>query len=874
MLNIYVYMLAVACLRLSVEAAGKTVHVVFSNHLVRFDNIEPYTGYDSNVLNMYFNRYLPLAVDNAAWMQRVSPHGDKYVYTTHAFVLLLFLDCPSGMGLQCPGPFTKAKVLQGIRTGAITWHAHPHNAQYELYDPSLLQFSVDLVHDLDRRFGFEPKHTIILRDVPGLTRAVIPVLAAKGVKAVSVGVNPGSAPPGVPMFTPFIWRDEASGTQLLAFWRPGGYGGIHGGVNLDPPEQCIQAPGLGHVLCTAWRNDNAGPPLTVLEPLRAYQLLRQEWGGTAKPDSSSSSNGTVVIKASSFDAFVDAVLEALPTLNLTIVTGEIGDTWVFGVQSDPLKTANFRAASRARAACIADPACPSQGGSFYNFSRLLLKVPEHTWGVDIKKTLHDFVNYSNSDFYSCLPQTAAASSSLATLQAPSAAAAAAAGSVGSGFDVPDPVPFRDAPCPNYARCLHAWDRQAAYIPWALQALPAGHPVQRAYAADLASRQQLAAVSGDALLAAGAGLPPLDKLQQQRNTASKELATGPAIVRRRPRQAASGAGVRQYTCGSWQFELDEAQGGLTSLVKLYGQQRTPGTDWAASSSSSGSSRAGGVLAQIRYSGYCEASYQVIWRHYAWKLPLPWWFEQDFSGRVNSTAAWDKEVEAAGKLEEVFESFAPPPTGVSSGGTKQLQQLALRYSLPQELVEKLGAPPAMWTIISCPASSPIPGSSSHAAAGDLEVSVVWQGKRPTRLPEALWLSFQPAAAAVDQASWRLHKLGSLISPREVSKASGGDAGGHVQVMTNGSQSMHAVGEAGVSVTSAAGSELLQLKTWDVSLVSPGSPTPFPNGLFAPQMEEGVHFNLMNNVWGTNYVMWVPYTDDDVNLAFRFSIHAEQL
>lgn len=27
-----------------------------------FDNIEPYVGYDSNVLNMYFNRYLPLAV--------------------------------------------------------------------------------------------------------------------------------------------------------------------------------------------------------------------------------------------------------------------------------------------------------------------------------------------------------------------------------------------------------------------------------------------------------------------------------------------------------------------------------------------------------------------------------------------------------------------------------------------------------------------------------------------------------------------------------------------------------------------------------------------------------------------------------------------
>jgi hypothetical protein len=62
------------------------------------------------------------------------------------------------------------------------------------------------------------------RDVPGLTRAAIPVLVGKGVRAVSVGVNPGSAPPGVPQYTPFIWRDEESGTQLIAFWRPGGRG--------------------------------------------------------------------------------------------------------------------------------------------------------------------------------------------------------------------------------------------------------------------------------------------------------------------------------------------------------------------------------------------------------------------------------------------------------------------------------------------------------------------------------------------------------------------------------------------------------------------------------------------------------------------------
>jgi hypothetical protein len=58
-------------------------------------------------------------VENAEWMQQVSPYGDRYVYTTNAFLLSLFLDCPPGMGLSCPGPFTRAKVLKGIKSGAL-----------------------------------------------------------------------------------------------------------------------------------------------------------------------------------------------------------------------------------------------------------------------------------------------------------------------------------------------------------------------------------------------------------------------------------------------------------------------------------------------------------------------------------------------------------------------------------------------------------------------------------------------------------------------------------------------------------------------------------------------------------------------------------
>lgn len=61
------------------------------------------------------------------------------------------------------------------------------------------------------------------RDVPGLTRAAVPILVRQGVKALSVGVNAGSAPPGVPKSTPFIWTDPQSGEELVAMWHEGAW---------------------------------------------------------------------------------------------------------------------------------------------------------------------------------------------------------------------------------------------------------------------------------------------------------------------------------------------------------------------------------------------------------------------------------------------------------------------------------------------------------------------------------------------------------------------------------------------------------------------------------------------------------------------------
>ena len=58
-----------------------------------------------------------------------------------------------------------------MQRGDITWHALPHNAQLELFDPSLLEFAVQLTHGLDKRFGLPPKLTMSQVSVTPPSRA-------------------------------------------------------------------------------------------------------------------------------------------------------------------------------------------------------------------------------------------------------------------------------------------------------------------------------------------------------------------------------------------------------------------------------------------------------------------------------------------------------------------------------------------------------------------------------------------------------------------------------------------------------------------------------------------------------------------------------
>lgn len=120
-----------------------------------------------------------------------------------------------------------------------------------------------------------------------------------------------------------------------------------------------------------------------------------------------------------------------------------------------------------------------------------------------------------------------------------------------------------------------------------------------------------------------------------------------------------------------------------------------------------------------------------------------------------------------------------------------------------------------------------------------------KRPNRLAEAMWFSFAPDAP--DGAGWTFEKVSQLVSP--------------LDVVENGNRHLHAVTKD-VRYSDANGS--FTLETLDAPIVAPGQRSLLNFNNQQPEMREGVHVNLYNNLWGTAFPQW--YGTD---MRFRFVI-----
>ncbi len=328
-------------------------------------------------MNKYFDVAFPSALSVAEHYRNSTTN---YVFTTHAWLVSLFIDCPKDVwpGLHCPETAFKNKFIDAIKRKEIVWYAFAFDVQAELMDTSLFEFAIKLAHDLDDKFNFPRKVISCQRDVPSTTRSVIPLFKKNGVKAFTIGANDAVTAPAVPKI--FNWIEPNSGENMIGMVHPGGYGGIK-------RKDAVMIDGYNEVMVALVHGDNSLPS-DVSEIEAALASLKIEF-----PEAK-------VITGSSFEDFIEPLLARPDVIaTLPVIQREMGDTWMHGVGSDPEKTSTLRLIMKARTKCIERGACMNDDQRFYRFSRLLLKGVEHTWGAGEDIYLHDEVNWENDAFH-------------------------------------------------------------------------------------------------------------------------------------------------------------------------------------------------------------------------------------------------------------------------------------------------------------------------------------------------------------------------------------------------------------------------------------------------------------------------------------------
>lgn len=327
----------------------KKVHVVFKTHLdIGFTNL------GQTVLDAYVNEHIPHAVDLAEKLN--TDTEKKFIWTVGSYLIDYYFRNADEKACK--------KLEKAIERGDICWHGLSSTTHTELLDEDLFHFGLRISDELDERFG---KKTIATKmtDVPGHTKAIIGMMSEHNKRYLHIGVNASSMVPDVPQT--FLWK---SGEDELIVQYSFEYG-----------TPCY-VEGMDEILEFAHTEDNMGPQSkeAVEEELERIQKLYPE----AK------------VVASTLDAYAESLLKYKSSL--PVIEEEIGDTWIHGVGSDPLKVMRYRTLVELKNRWQSEGKLSRDSEYYYDFMINLLLITEHTWGLDYKKYLADFTNWEKKDF--------------------------------------------------------------------------------------------------------------------------------------------------------------------------------------------------------------------------------------------------------------------------------------------------------------------------------------------------------------------------------------------------------------------------------------------------------------------------------------------
>jgi len=671
---------------LSVQAAPaadlaiKRVLVMFKCH---FD--AGFINTQAAVVNRYFTEFFPRAIQIAEEMRQNVEH--RYVWTTGSWLLYEYLEQAA--------PTDRRRMEQAIVSGDIAWHALPFSWQTELIDGSMISGSTALSGILDRRFG-RTTTGAKMTDVPGHTRGLISPLVDSGVKFLDIGVNGASRPAELPPL--FVWKNKA-GKELAVMYHHN-----YGSVAIVPDSDLA--------IAIVVRGDNSGPHKPE-EINKIYSELEHRFPNAR-------------ITATNLSEIANAVEPFRG--KLPVVTQEVGDTWIYGISSDPLKVARYREIARLRQSWIADEKFRVGDATDVGLLRHLLLAPEHTWGTDTKTWL-DFDNYEPADLAKMLHTK------------------------------------------NYEVVRHSWDEKRQNITDAINSLPEALRTQAQTAIrELAPKE-----------------PELSEISKF--SAGKDIETEHLLLR-----------------------LDAHTGAISRL-----RNKATGREWAAVDH---------PLALLTYQTLSQQDYARFMSNYI--ISDADWAKKDF-GKPN--------IERFGaESREWMPSLVEVRGAESAEGHRVVAHLEVRDNKAQDS-GRAAFPQKMYLELILTQHEPV-----------IHLNFSLFQKPATRLPEALWLTFNPAGS--ETGGWMMDKSGEAISP--------------LDVVVSGSRQMHAIG-SGLRCTK--GNETLIIDALDSPLYALGERSPLNFSKSQPDLSKGVHCNLFNNAWGTNYIMW--YGED---MRFRFTIRCQ--
>ncbi len=258
--------------------------------------------------------------------------------------------------------------------------------------------------------------------------------------------------------------------------------------------------------------------------------------------------------------------------------------------------------------------------------------------------------------------------------------------------------------------------------------------------------------------------------------------------------------------NFEVTLSDQHGGITGLI-----DRATGREWATAAG----------LGTFSYQTFSADDYVR------------------YNAAYNSAAFADNDFAKPGlrKFDARSRTVAPDGADFWLADGSAPQRAVGRLRMPEPSPEEsplLAWPAQLWVEYRLAAEGP-----------HVEIRLVAAGKRASRLPEAMWFSFCPAAD--DPDGWLLDKLGQQVAPQDV--------------IADGGRHLHGVGR-GAEYRDADGG--LGIDTVDAPLVAPGRPALLEFDNDPLDLRGGMHVNLYNNLWGTAFPQWY-----DEDMQFRFGL-----